>query len=214
MNKRNTTKLFLFFISSILFSQEFDLDFFLHQNLLGYEIYLNLQENTNLNLFRESLLYFEENNEYNQKQLLILEKKQEIIEYKRKAEKRFLEDISNYQELLSIIETKTAYETINEHNELNKLKTYFETKNIIPFDLSILSKIQILYSQKVFETNFTKSTYTVQEGDCFVSISMKDEIYGTYLRWRELYKANKDKLLYPERPELIHPGIVLEIPRP
>jgi nucleoid-associated protein YgaU len=43
---------------------------------------------------------------------------------------------------------------------------------------------------------------------------MKDEIYGTYLRWRELYKANKDKLLYPERPELIHPGIVLEIPRP
>ena len=214
MNKRNVSKLFAFLITPLLFSQDFDLDTFLHQNLLGYEIYLDLHEKTNLNLFKESLLYFEENNESSQKQLLILEKKQEIIEYKEKAEKRFLEDISSYQNLLSIIETKTDYETKNEQNELNSLKTYFAKNNAIPTDLSILAKIQFLYSQKVFDSNFTTGSYIVQKGDCFVSISARDEIYGTYLRWQELYEANKEKLFFPEKPELIHPGIVLEIPRP
>ena len=63
MNKRNVSKLFAFLITPLLFSQDFDLDTFLHQNLLGYEIYLDLHEKTNLNLFKESLLYFEENNE-------------------------------------------------------------------------------------------------------------------------------------------------------
>jgi hypothetical protein len=58
--------------------------------------------------------------------------------------------------------------------------------------------------------------YTVRSwgvsGDCLWSIAGQSWAYGDPLRWRVLYKANKSKLPDPNNPNLIVPGMVLDIP--
>ncbi len=52
------------------------------------------------------------------------------------------------------------------------------------------------------------STYTVQPGDTLSSVSRK--VYGTPNRWREIFKANRDRL---STPESLRQGQILRIPR-
>jgi len=48
--------------------------------------------------------------------------------------------------------------------------------------------------------------------DCFWRIAEYDFVYGDPFKWRILYRANKEKLKYPDNPDLIFPGQVFEIP--
>lgn len=50
-------------------------------------------------------------------------------------------------------------------------------------------------------------TYTVVEGDTLRDISIR--LFGTKLRWPEIYRLNKDII---KSPDLIYPGQVLRIP--
>ncbi|MDR2767174.1 MAG: LysM peptidoglycan-binding domain-containing protein [Treponema sp.] len=58
--------------------------------------------------------------------------------------------------------------------------------------------------------------YTVRQwrdtGDCFWNIAGRPWVYGDSYEWRKLYEANKDKLSDPDNPNLIEPGIILDIP--
>ncbi|GHV14951.1 hypothetical protein FACS189491_11760 [Spirochaetia bacterium] len=58
--------------------------------------------------------------------------------------------------------------------------------------------------------------YTVQtwvdSGDCFWNIAGRDWAYGDPYQWRILYNANKAKLPDPNNPNLLAPGMVLDIP--
>jgi hypothetical protein len=58
--------------------------------------------------------------------------------------------------------------------------------------------------------------YTVREWvsfkDCFWNIAGRSWAYGDPQKWRLLYDANKSKLPNPNNPDLIEPGIVLDIP--
>lgn len=49
-------------------------------------------------------------------------------------------------------------------------------------------------------------------GDCLWNIAGQPWAYGDPLRWRVLYNANKSKLPDPNNPNLIVPGMVLDIP--
>lgn len=51
-------------------------------------------------------------------------------------------------------------------------------------------------------------TYTVKAGDSLSSIAQSE--MGDANRWRELYAANKDAV--GDDPNMIHPGLKLEIP--
>jgi nucleoid-associated protein YgaU len=57
------------------------------------------------------------------------------------------------------------------------------------------------------------SSYKVKKGDYLCKIAERAEIYGhgKYARWKEIYNANRDKI---KKPDLIHPGQNLVIPRP
>ncbi len=57
------------------------------------------------------------------------------------------------------------------------------------------------------------SWYKVKTGDYLCKIAENSEIYGygKYARWKDIYKANKDKI---NDPNLIQPGWKLFIPRP
>ncbi|MDR2552291.1 MAG: LysM peptidoglycan-binding domain-containing protein [Treponema sp.] len=60
------------------------------------------------------------------------------------------------------------------------------------------------------------SQYTVRlwrsTKDCFWIIAGWSWVYGDSYQWRILYEANKDKLPDPANPNLIEPGMVLDIP--
>ena len=49
--------------------------------------------------------------------------------------------------------------------------------------------------------------YTVQPGDSLSKIAKK--IYGDANRWKEIWEANQAKI---PNPDLIHPGLELQIP--
>ena len=48
--------------------------------------------------------------------------------------------------------------------------------------------------------------------DTLTKIAGYDFVYGDRTLWPLLYEANRDTLRQPENPDLIHPGLVLEIP--
>lgn len=48
--------------------------------------------------------------------------------------------------------------------------------------------------------------------DCLWNIAAKPQIYGDPFKWRIIYEANKDKLPEPDNPDLIEPGMILDIP--
>ncbi|MDR2718933.1 MAG: LysM peptidoglycan-binding domain-containing protein [Treponema sp.] len=60
------------------------------------------------------------------------------------------------------------------------------------------------------------ATYTVQlwsvSKDCFWNIAGQPWVYGNPRQWRALYNANKSKLPNPDDPNILEPGIVLDIP--
>lgn len=48
--------------------------------------------------------------------------------------------------------------------------------------------------------------------DCFWNIAKMPEVYNNPFLWPRLYQANKTKLRDPENPNLIFPGMIVEIP--
>ena len=48
--------------------------------------------------------------------------------------------------------------------------------------------------------------------DCLWNIAAKPEIYGDPWQWKRLYNANIDKMPKRDDPDLIHPGMILDIP--
>jgi nucleoid-associated protein YgaU len=38
------------------------------------------------------------------------------------------------------------------------------------------------------------------------------QIYGDPWQWRRIYNANRDKMPQRDNPDLIHPGMILDIP--
>jgi nucleoid-associated protein YgaU len=48
--------------------------------------------------------------------------------------------------------------------------------------------------------------------DCLWRIAGFDFIYGNPTEWKRIYKHNKSTFRYPDNPDLIYPGQILEIP--
>ncbi|MDR2186174.1 MAG: LysM peptidoglycan-binding domain-containing protein [Treponema sp.] len=58
---------------------------------------------------------------------------------------------------------------------------------------------------------YTVRTWQI-ERDCFWNIAGRPWAYGDPTKWRLLYEANKTKLPEPNNPDLIEPGMILDIP--
>ena len=60
------------------------------------------------------------------------------------------------------------------------------------------------------------SRYVVQnlqrKKDCLWTIAGYDFIYNDPKAWKKIYEANKNKLRNSKNPDLIHPGLILDIP--
>jgi hypothetical protein len=58
---------------------------------------------------------------------------------------------------------------------------------------------------------YTVRTWAVSR-DCLWNIAGRPWAYGDPTKWRLLYNANKSKMPEPDNPDLIHPGMILDIP--
>jgi len=66
-------------------------------------------------------------------------------------------------------------------------------------------------SPDAFPASYTIRAWSVSH-DCFWNIAGRPWVYGNPRQWRVLYNANKAKLPDPNNPNVIEPGIVLDIP--
>jgi nucleoid-associated protein YgaU len=48
--------------------------------------------------------------------------------------------------------------------------------------------------------------------DCLWNIAGRPWAYGDSTKWRLIYNANKAKMPEPDNPDLLHPGMILDIP--
>ena len=62
------------------------------------------------------------------------------------------------------------------------------------------------------KTPVLPAQYRVKNRDTLWNIAGKPEIYGNPWQWRRIYNANRGKMPRPDNPNLIHPGMVLDIP--
>ncbi|MDR3145366.1 MAG: LysM peptidoglycan-binding domain-containing protein [Treponema sp.] len=67
---------------------------------------------------------------------------------------------------------------------------------------------QILQIPEAGDSRF----YAVQEGDSLTSIAT--DLYNDPYQWTRLFNSNRNRMIDPENPHLIFPGMILEIPRP
>lgn len=58
---------------------------------------------------------------------------------------------------------------------------------------------------------YTVRTWAVSK-DCLWNIAGRPWAYGDPAKWRLLYSANRAKMPEPNNPDLIHPGMILDIP--
>jgi nucleoid-associated protein YgaU len=74
----------------------------------------------------------------------------------------------------------------------------------------------LAYVQEGPVTTPLPAQYTVRawavSKDCLWNIAGRSWAYGDASKWRLLYNANKAKLPQPDNPDLIHPGMILDIP--
>ena len=135
---------------------------------------------------------------------------EKCLALKERADAQFSARIAAARHKLDAFGTFPESERLR--TELSRLERAFSSVHVIPQDSKVLRDIERHYSSSITRRNSGREkTYTVQDGDCLVSIA--EAQCGTYKKWRALYEANRDMLPVPENPALIYPGTVFVIPR-
>jgi tetratricopeptide (TPR) repeat protein len=85
------------------------------------------------------------------------------------------------------------------------------------WDTAIKSAQKVISALSVMpETPVLAAQYLVQGWqtvkDCLWNIAAKPQIYGNPHQWQVIYNANKAKLPNPDNPNLLNPGMILDIP--
>jgi len=71
--------------------------------------------------------------------------------------------------------------------------------------------VPVTTTSKGLPKQYTVRTWQ-REKDCLWNISGYSWVYGDPTKWRLLYNANKSKMPDPNNPDLIEPGMVIDIP--
>jgi len=178
------------------------------------------------------------NNEFYLESVRLTKLAQDTFEYgDYDASAGFAEEAIRYAQLSDefvtdqlIDEAKRLLDWADSHNiaarypaDYNDSKNYYETsvsaRSNEEWAEAIDAAINSIEILAVFESNrppTLPSQYTVRTWsnvrDCLWNIAGYSWVYGDPERWRELYEANKSILPNPDNPNLIEPGLILNIP--
>jgi len=153
---------------------------------------------------------------------------------------RFAQLSDEFVALQLIAEAKRLLDWADNNNistrypiDYNESKNYYEAsltaKSNEEWDEAISSAVKSIGIISAFQTGGTNTVtvaartgttlpkqYTVRTWasfrDCLWNIASYPWVYGDPWRWKTLYEANKSKLPNPNNPDLIEPGMVIDIP--
>lgn len=213
INKRSFFTIYLIFLIAKCFTEDCTaeniLRNFLENNISGYKTYLSIEEFSELKTLQETYFYLFKTGETKLAENILNLSKEKYISLKNSADEKFSLQIKQAEKRLGIIQKKfPANDILKTEKDFLKLKLRFSETNIVPPHNSVLSEIDRLYNFAMLE-KFQKK-YVVKNNDSLVKIS--EQKFGTYKKWKNIYELNKDKMPYPENPDLIYPDMILVLP--
>ena len=91
-----------------------------------------------------------------------------------------------------------------------------ENSELKEANIAAINVIEILGPMADGKPSHLPSRYTVrswrQDRDCLWNIAGYPFVYGDPWKWRILYEANKSRMPFPNNPNIIEPGFILDIP--
>ena len=213
INKRKFFTIYLIFLIAKCFPEDCTaeniLRNFLENNISGYKTYLSIEEFSELSTLQITYFYLLKNDETKLAENILNLSKEKYISLKNSADEKFSLQIKQAENRLRIIQKKfPANDILKTEKDFLKLKLCFSETNIVPPHNSVLSEIDRLYNFAMIE-KFQKK-YVVKNNDSLVKIS--EQKFGTYEKWKNIYELNKNKMPYPENPDLIYPDMILVLP--
>lgn len=213
INKRKFFTIYLIFLIAKCFPEDCTaeniLRNFLENNISGYKTYLSIEEFSELSTLQITYFYLLKNDETKLAENILNLSKEKYISLKNSADEKFSLEIKQAEKRLGIIQKKfPANDILKTEKDFLKLKLCFSETNIVPPHNSVLSEIDRLYNFAMIE-KFQKK-YVVKNNDSLVKIS--EQKFGTYEKWKNIYELNKNKMPYPENPDLIYPDMILVLP--
>ena len=213
INKRKFFTIYLIFLIAKCFPEDCTaeniLRNFLENNISGYKTYLSIEEFSELSTLQITYFYLLKNDETKLAENILNLSKEKYISLKNSADEKFSLQIKQAEKRLGIIQKKfPANNILKTEKDFLKLKLCFSETNIVPPHNSVLSEIDRLYNFAMIE-KFQKK-YVVKNNDSLVKIS--EQKFGTYEKWKNIYELNKNKMPYPENPDLIYPDMILVLP--
>lgn len=182
---------------------------FLESNISGYKTYLSVEEFSELKTLQESYFYLLKAGETKLAENILNLSKEKYIPLKNSADEKFSLQIEQTENRLKIIQKKFPDNSISKtQSEFLKLKLHFSDTKIVPPQNSVFLEIDRLYNFSMIEKIAEK--YVVKKNDCLVKIS--EQKFGTYKKWKSIYELNKNKMPWPENPDLIYPDMILVLP--
>lgn len=182
---------------------------FLESNISGYKTYLSVEEFSELKTLQESYFYLLKAGETKLAENILNLSKEKYISLKNSADEKFSLQIEQTENRLKIIQKKFPDNSISKtQSEFLKLKLHFSDTKIVPSQNSVFLEIDRLYNFAMIEKIAEK--YVVKKNDCLVKIS--EQKFGTYKKWKSIYELNKNKMPWPENPDLIYPDMILVLP--
>lgn len=213
INKRKFFTIYLIFLIAKCFPEDCTaeniLRNFLENNISGYKTYLSIEEFSELSTLQITYFYLFKTGETKLAENILNLSKEKYISLKNSADEKFSLQIKQAEKRLGIIQKKfPANNILKTEKDFLKLKLCFSETNIVPPHNSVLSEIDRLYNFAMIE-KFQKK-YVVKNNDSLVKIS--EQKFGTYEKWKNIYELNKNKMPYPENPDLIYPDMILVLP--
>ena len=213
INKRKFFTIYLIFLIAKCFPEDCTaeniLRNFLENNISGYKTYLSIEEFSELSTLQKTYFYLFKTGETKLAENILNLSKEKYISLKNSADEKFSLQIKQAEKRLGIIQKKfPANDILKTEKDFLKLKLCFSETNIVPPHNSVLSEIDRLYNFAMIE-KFQKK-YVVKNNDSLVKIS--EQKFGTYEKWKNIYELNKNKMPYPENPDLIYPDMILVLP--
>ena len=175
--------------------------------------------------------------EYTKKAEIALDAGQynDAVEYSKKAEENAALSVA-YIEMM--IARNSAEEILNKARTQIAWAESIDAPNTFPMAYTAakenLNNAESAFSSENYPKTeeFSHATLTALEGveeitplpeyyvvkpwaetkDCYWNISGRPYVYNNPLLWENLYHANKEDMERPEDPNLIHPGMKMEIP--
>jgi nucleoid-associated protein YgaU len=117
--------------------------------------------------------------------------------------------LAAYRDAQTCVDSATD-DLATERQAIGDLQT--EMGNLTPRLKSLRGEVENLQSQIAYFEGLPRM-YTVKKGDFLYKISGMEEIYADPLKWKRIWRANKDVIEGFNDPNLIYPDWELIIPR-